>query len=170
MLKTVVGMLVALCVVGCGDANPFADEDVRIVRGINGVDGERGPVGERGETVVGPKGERGESIVGPRGERGEVGPVGPTGEAVIGPQGERGPSGVDGVDGKDANSTVIDPCGDTVGIIDEVLLVMPDNKILGSFSDTVEGRNTRFVLIPDGTYMTTDGSSCVFTVREGKVL
>lgn len=79
----------------------------------DGKDGEPGPKGDPGDSIVGPagpsgaKGEPGESIVGPAGPRGEkgdpgesiVGPAGPTGErgdtgeSIAGPAGEKGDPG-----------------------------------------------------------------------------
>lgn len=59
---------------------------------------------------------------------------------------------------------IIDPCGDSAGIHDEVLLRLQDNSILASFSDSASGSNTRFSLIDAGSYVTTDGSNCHFTV------
>lgn len=187
-----VNILIAVAVIGCGYP------DTRIVRGRDGTNGERGEAGEKGDTVVGPKGDNGESIVGPKGDQGEQGTNGVNGtngtnglngvdgidgkdgtngidgvngtNGINGRDGTNGADGADGADGKDAIITVIDPCGDTPNIIDEVLLVMSDGKILASFSENVEGRNTRFVLVPDGTFITTDGSRCVFTIKEGKVL
>lgn len=60
---------------------------------------------------------------------------------------------------------VIDPCGDTAGIIDEVILKLENGQLLASFSDDVNGKNTRLSLIPPGSYIDTDGSNCHFTVH-----
>lgn len=60
-----------------------------------------------------------------------------------------------------------DPCGDTPGIIDEVLLRLSGGRILASFSDTASGMNTRFSIIPNGNYVVTDGSGCHFSVNDG---
>jgi hypothetical protein len=60
---------------------------------------------------------------------------------------------------------VIDPCGDAPGISDEVLLKTADGHILASFSDNANGKNTRLSILTPGTYVTTDGSSCVFVVH-----
>lgn len=64
---------------------------------------------------------------------------------------------------------IIDPCGDTVGKYDEVLLRLSDGSIIASFSDSASGQNTRFALIPNGSYQTTDGTSCRFSVSNGVV-
>lgn len=58
---------------------------------------------------------------------------------------------------------VIIPCGHTT-TYKEVLLRLSNGQVLASFSDNSGGVNTRLVLIPDGTYMTTDSTSCSFTL------
>ena len=80
-----------------------------------------------------------------------------------------GVNGIDGEDGEDASIPqfspvdVIIPCGNTA-TYKEVLLRLGSGQVLASFSDNSSGVNTRLVLIPDGTYMTTDNTSCVFTL------
>lgn len=113
-------------------------------RGDRGGVGAAGPVGPRGESIVGP--------VGPKGDRGDVGEV--------------GPAGADGSDGQDAPPTpytvsdIIDPCGDGPGY-DEVLLVLANGTLLAHYADGVK----QFLsVIGPGTYTTTDGTGCVFTV------
>lgn len=59
----------------------------------------------------------------------------------------------------------LDVCGDSPGHIDEVLLRLSDGTLLASFSDNVNGLNTRFSIIPPGNYQTSDGTSCFFTVH-----
>lgn len=59
---------------------------------------------------------------------------------------------------------VLDPCGDKAGVFDEVLLKMQNNTIVSSFSDNVSGLNTRFSILGAGSYKTTDGSNCFFSV------
>ncbi len=79
-------------------------------------------------------------------------------------------NGLAGQDGSDAPPSpftpteVVDPCGDTANVFDEVLLRLADGTLLASFSDDANGRNTRFARLVAGTYQTTDGSGCVFTV------
>jgi hypothetical protein len=83
-------------------------------------------------------------------------------------------NGVDGQDGQDAPPTpfspvgVIDPCGPQ-GPYDEVLLQLSNGLILASFSENQDGLNTRLVLLPDGIYKSTDGTSCIFKVDSGNV-
>ena len=63
---------------------------------------------------------------------------------------------------------VIDPCGDAPNVIDEVIfkvIHMGEVKHFASFSDNKSGLNTRFALLGAGTYQTTDGSNCVFTIE-----
>ena len=66
--------------------------------------------------------------------------------------------------------TIIDPCGDAPGIYDEVLLQLANGQIVASFSQNAAGDNTRFALIPQGSYVTTDGSGCRFNVSSTGVV
>ena len=59
---------------------------------------------------------------------------------------------------------LLEPCGDAPGIYDEVLLRLSNGTVLASFSDNAAGANTRFSLLGAGTYTTTDGDSCTFTL------
>ena len=59
---------------------------------------------------------------------------------------------------------LVDPCGDSPGIHDEVFIRLQNNTLLASFSDSASGLNTRFSVLTPGTYQTTDGSHCTFTV------
>lgn len=59
--------------------------------------------------------------------------------------------------------SIKDPCG-AQGAYNEVLLKLSNGKYLASFSETANGLNTRFVLLTDGNFRTTDGSGCYFTV------
>lgn len=61
--------------------------------------------------------------------------------------------------------TVLDPCGDAPNIVDEVILRLADGTVLASFSTNASGLNTRFAFLSPGTYQTTDGSNCVFTLN-----
>lgn len=79
-------------------------------------------------------------------------------------------NGEDGTDGSDAPPTpysvteLIDPCGHQSSW-DEVLLRLANNDIIASFSENVNGKNTRFVRLVPGMYQTTDSTSCIFTVH-----
>lgn len=83
---------------------------------------------------------------------------------IDGVQGPAGQDGVNGSDGKDAVAELIDPCGDAPGVVDEVLIKLADGRVLASFSANVQGLYTRLAVLPPGTYMTTDGSGCVFSI------
>lgn len=58
---------------------------------------------------------------------------------------------------------IIDPCGPE-GSYDEVLLQLANGQIIASFSANGNALNTRFAIIPDGNYSTTDGTGCNFSV------
>lgn len=62
---------------------------------------------------------------------------------------------------------VVDPCGQQGSVANEVLLKLSNGKLLASFSDTASGLNTRFAVLGNGTFRTTDGTSCNFTVTNG---
>lgn len=91
-------------------------------------------------------------------------------EGPAGPIGYPGATGPKGEQGEKADIppytavNVIDPCGDAPNLIDEILLVLANGQVLVSFSDHKNGNNTRLALLPPGTYVTTDGSNCAFTV------
>jgi len=95
---------------------------------------------------------------------GKEGPRGPTGFGYIGPKGDKGDPGETGPAGAAAVLEVIDPCGDAAGIVDEVILRLANGQLLASFSQNASGLNTRFAVITAGSYVTTDGSNCAFTV------
>jgi hypothetical protein len=105
-----------------------------------------------------------DGAVGAQGEQGEQGEAGSDGA-----DGLNGSDGLDGVDGQDANSTysiveVVDPCPTLNGAHDEVLLKLGNGTYLASFSDNISGYNTRFSIISNGSYATTDGTGCSFTI------
>lgn len=84
-----------------------------------------------------------------------------------GANGSNGSNGADGADAPINNFTpvaIIDPCGDAPGIYDEVMLRLYNGQLLASFSDNINGYNTRFSILGAGSYQTTDGSNCHFTV------
>lgn len=128
---------------------------------------------------------------GPKGDRGETGPQGMPGS--IGPRGYTGPKGlscsvqslpggttiscsdgtsafirdgIDGQNGRDAPPTpytvteVIDPCG-SQGTYDEVLLRMSNGKLLAHYAS---GAAQYLTLIGPGSYITTDNTSCFFSI------
>ena len=88
-----------------------------------------------------------------------------------GAPGAKGDQGEKGEAGTPAILEVIDPCGDAANIVDEVLIRMSNGQVLVSFSDDSSGNNTRLSVLPPGSYTTTDGSACQFTIdSSGHVL
>ena len=59
---------------------------------------------------------------------------------------------------------ILDPCGDAPGIYDEVFLRLSNGMLLWSLSDHMNGTNTRLSLSVPGSWETTDGSHCHFSV------
>lgn len=57
--------------------------------------------------------------------------------------------------------SVIDPCGPSGGVADEVLLRSGNGALIASFGT---GNSVRFSILEPGSYVTTDGTSCSFTV------
>lgn len=79
-------------------------------------------------------------------------------------------NGVDGAAGADAQLPpfalvqIIDPCDDAPNVYDEVIIRLSNGQLLASFSDNVNGYNTRFSILPPGNYITTDGSYCHISI------
>lgn len=59
---------------------------------------------------------------------------------------------------------LVNPCGDAPGIYDEIFVRLQNGTLIASFSDSASGNNTRFSILTAGTYQTTDGDHCVFTL------
>lgn len=68
------------------------------------------------------------------------------------------------LNGYDHIVSIVDPCGNHPTKVDEVFLKLSDGKLIASFSDNANGLNTRFVVLTNGSYATTDGTGCSFTV------
>jgi hypothetical protein len=92
---------------------------------------------------------------------GKDGAPGKDGVSIVGPQ---GPAGAQGPAGQAAVLEIIDPCGDAPGIHDEVILRLANGQLLASFSQNASGLNTRFSILTQGNYITSDGSNCHFSV------
>jgi hypothetical protein len=83
-----------------------------------------------------------------------------------GANGRDGTNGTNGVDGLNAPTipytvvAIIDPCGKQ-SAYDEVLLKLENGNILAHYSD---GNKEFLTFVGPGSYRTTDGTSCAFTV------
>jgi hypothetical protein len=80
-----------------------------------------------------------------------------------GQNGAAGQAGENAVLGAYTPVDAIMPCGNTVAE-KEVLLRLNNGQVLASFSDDVNGKNTRFSFLPDGSYIDTDDSNCNFSI------
>jgi len=82
--------------------------------------------------------------------------------------GLNGSDGVDGVDGIDAPISpfmpvdIVNPCGDSPSIDDEIFFRLANGLLVWSQSDNSNGKNTRFSVGRPGTWQTTDGDGCIF--------
>lgn len=63
-------------------------------------------------------------------------------------------------------TSIKDPCG-VQGSYNEVFLKLSDGHYIASFSENANGKNTRFTVLTDGAFQTTDGTNCYFTVSGG---
>ncbi len=87
--------------------------------------------------------------------------------SIITCNGTNGTNGIDGVSPAMPALmpvAILNPCGDAPSIYDEVFLKLADGTVLASYSDNASGMNTRFTKLIAGTYGTTDGDNCVFTI------
>lgn len=143
---------------GCGNPAAFT----RIIEGTPG------PTGLQGESGIAGVGCSVAQVTG-----GAVVTCGPDVVLVTngtnGVQGATGPTGAQGQAGQDAPlqvysvTEIIDPCGKQ-GNYDEVLLALGNGSLVALFTNNVNGDYPRLSLIPDGNFMTSDTTSCVFSV------
>ncbi len=70
------------------------------------------------------------------------------------------------IQGYDNIVAIVDPCG-AQGSFDEVFLQLNNGQLLASISETANGKNTRFSLLTDGSFVTTDSTNCHFTLSNG---
>jgi hypothetical protein len=77
--------------------------------------------------------------------------------------GSNGQDGQNAIIGAYTPVDAIMPCGNAVAY-KEVLLRLNNGQLLASFSDNIQGLNTRLSLLPDGSYIDTDDSNCNFSV------
>ena len=82
-------------------------------------------------------------------------------------------NGLDGAAGEDgldapvnpyAPVALVNPCNDAPGIFDEVFIRLSNGSLIASFSQNLSGLNTRLSVLVPGSYMTSDGDACAFTV------
>ena len=149
-------LAIALLFSGCGDE--LTNTEYVPVPGPQGTVGDRGEAGADGSPC-------GVTAVSPSVEAPNGGALITCGDSSVlllngvpGPQGEQGPASPYTI------TEIIDPCGNASGIYDEVLLKLQSGKILASFSDSANGKNTRLSEITQGNYVATDGSNCHFSV------
>lgn len=83
-----------------------------------------------------------------------------------GVNGTNGTNGSNGVNGEDSESyfTILDPCGNAPGLNDQILLKLADGTVISSDRDNNGGKNTRLARLEPGTYLTTDGDNCTFSI------
>lgn len=173
--KTFVGVLCALSLVACGPTPSFTGTQLPAGKdGVNGSNGHSALV-EATSAITCTNG--GSMIVSgtDKNDDGTLQLVEITAQFTIcngldGADGQNGTNGTNGVDGQNAPPTsftpvaILDPCGDTAGIYDEVFLKLSNGTVLASFSDNVNGYNTRWSILVAGSYVTTDNSHCYFSV------
>lgn len=130
----IISFLTLFVLIGCSPLHPYFPLLTKLPAGANGADGANGAAG------------------------------------IDGQDGENGQNGINGRNGIDAELpaysvvAAINPCGDAPGRVDEVLLLMQNGQVLSSYSDAASGLNTRFAILAPGTYTTTDGDNCTFTL------
>jgi hypothetical protein len=183
-------LLIALLALGgCGK------KEVQIVgpKGEIGAIGQRGPKGNDGDK--GDKGDTGETgATGPQGPVGPMGPQGQPGtpglscsvsplvngaalvcqdgsyaEVFNGTNGANGNDGADGQDGEDGqdgtNGTVVTPielCPSLSGGLFKEHLIRIGNDLFGVYAS---GQSIGYAKLWPGSWITTDGRSCHFTIH-----
>jgi hypothetical protein len=140
-----------------GNGTECEHEEPVVIRGERGEAGPPGPQGDRGpQGPVGPAGEKGTSCTAARTTNGAVISCADGTSVLI----------LDGEDGTDAPPTaytiteMIDPCGKQASF-DEVLLRLANRSLVAHFSS---GSKEFLTVIGPGSYITTDGTNCRFTV------
>lgn len=176
-LAGIIIVITALSLLGCGKTHYIPGPT-----GPQGVQGEKGDPGTAGHN--GAQGDQG-----PQGPAGSVGAPGADGQSctvtsvapgITAPNGGsiitcvNGAvlitNGAPGANGAPAPATsysitdMVDPCG-AQGFQDEVLLILANGSLIGTFSENVNGYMTRLSLINDGVgYQDTDSTGCTFSV------
>jgi hypothetical protein len=62
---------------------------------------------------------------------------------------------------------IVDPCGPSGGLFDEVFLRSGNGQLIASFGT---GNSVRFSILVPGNYVTTDGTNCQFSVDADNVV
>lgn len=158
---------------GCGNGG----SNGLLFKLIPGPQGEQGATGAQG--AAGQDGNNGLDGVGCSVTQVSLGDlVLPNGGAIVlcgassalisnGAAGTNGSNGTNGLDALPTAYSIVDmkdPCGNSPGIYDEVLLKLGNGTLVASFSDNANGLNTRLSVLVPGTFTTTDGSHCTFSV------
>lgn len=157
MIKNFSILLISLLVVGCGYTYPLTGK-----AGLQGIQGEKGDKGDAGENCVVTPIANGDDLL-------------PNGGAIItcGINSvliSNGSDGLNGINGQDAPMSaycvteIIDPCGDKPNVDDEVFLLLANGKLVWLQVDNGSALTARLALARDGSWQTTDGSGCNFTL------
>lgn len=141
-------------------------EPVRGRDGTDGKDGSTGPQGPRGQTgqtgLPGSAGRDGSSCSTTQAIGGVLVSCTDGTSAVI-LNGKDGTNGTDGVNAPPTPYTVtelVDPCGKQT-TYDEVLMRLANNQLIAHYAS---GSLQYLTVIGPGSYITTDGSNCYFSV------
>lgn len=82
-----------------------------------------------------------------------------------GRNGINGTNGTNGVTSTYSITSLVNPCGDAPGIADEVFLKLVDGTLLWLQVDNASGLNARLAIAQPGSWITTDGDNCQFTLN-----
>jgi len=118
-------------------------------------------------------------LTGAQGNAGDNGINGQNGaQGSQGAAGQNGTNGINGTNGTNGASSILqvinlrhDICGESTVNFSEVVIKLADGRYLASFSDDVNGYNTRFTILVQGIgYQTTDNTNCRFMLNSSNVL
>lgn len=165
----------AMTIMGCGVPAPKAEKGAKGDVGAPGNDGSKGDSGSSGsnghsvlvETTSSVNCSNGGTTVILATDANDNGTIGAGDTGLKSFDVCNGAAGSNGLNAAPTPFTpvaIIDPCGDTANIFDEVFLKLANGTLLASFSDKANGQNTRWSILVPGNYITTDGSNCHFTV------
>lgn len=164
MFKVIMFIVTIFLLSGCHNYSANVGEVLGCTLAGNGCDdGRTGPQGEAGQDAASCT----VSSVSP-------GPVAPNGGAqLICPNGSsalllNGEPGEDGIP-PFGITKVVKPCPGIFGSNPEILLILSDRTVIASVSQAASGNNTRLAIVTPGSYVTTDGRGCLFTVHSNKI-